>query len=125
MKRSIALCFLFLATSVLNGSTVRLENDSPFQLKAVIRGADGTILGETTLEKHSNPHTMNMWSDNSPQRDNRSKANRSLTPFTVTWYCMSGSHFSITDNVSTGSLVKALQGSGEKNCSSTQTESYP
>jgi hypothetical protein len=93
---------------------VRLENDSNVRLRAVIRGADGSILGNVTLEPNTYPRSNYTWNDSSGQVGNNSS--RSKTPLTVIWYCMNGTDFSISDNVSTGSFVRALQGSGKKNC---------
>lgn len=113
-------CSALLALGMIlpiNAASVRLENDSNVRLRAVIRGADGSTLGDVVLEPNTYPRSNYTWTDSTSQPGNNSS--RSKTPFTVIWYCMNGSDFSISDNVSTGSFIRALQGSGKKNCTPT------
>ena len=117
-KVLITLAMVVSSVKMLAG-TVRLYNDSPYKLRAVVRGADGSYLGEMVLT----PQSSNTWTDSLQHYGHNDEANsalknatRSQTPYTVTWYCMDGSDFSITDNIGTGALTQAQQGSGKKIC---------
>jgi len=111
--------FLGLVCTQVDAGTVRLYNDSAFKLRAVIRGADGTYLGEVVIT----PQSSNTWTDSlqhygHEEEGNASQRNsaRSKTPYTVIWYCMDGSDFSFSDNVGTGAMTQAQQGSGKRSC---------
>ncbi len=102
-----------LTLSAFAGS-VHLLNDSPYTLRAVIRGADGSYLGEMIIQT-GNMHT---WSDmngqmGAPPMDSNS---RSQTPYTVMWYCLSGDDYSINTIVATGATVTAQGGEGARIC---------
>ena len=119
MKFFLGSVFLGFITFIeLQAASVRLLNDSSYTLKAVIKGADGSFLGEALLA----PQEYSNWND-TPPRMNKTQpklgsknVDISQTPFTVIWYCMDGSDFSISDNIATGSYIKALHGSGKKTC---------
>ena len=112
------IAFLLLLTSIAFGASLRLENDSIYPLKAVIQGADGTVLGEVTIPSQE----VKMWDDTFPVPRHASNPNKSLTPLTVHWYCPEGTNFSTVEQVSTGSLVKARGGIGSKTCAPKKQE---
>ena len=117
-------CLFFIQ---VEAASVRLYNDTSYSLKAIIRGADGSQLGEAVLS----PQTYYNWSDapsKAPKEQpkaNPSKSNTSRTPYTVIWYCMDGSDFSMADNVATGAFTTALHGSGKKTCGSPTPPASP
>src|ERR1700722_1984073 len=81
-------------------SSVRLVNDSPHKLRAVIRGNDGTNLAEMMME----PNESTTWSDQYSTTGKLQKGNiyqnqpsRSQTPYTVLWYCQDGNDFSFLE----------------------------
>ncbi len=100
---------------ILEGGMVRLVNDSPYRLRAVIRANDGSFLGEVIIA----PQTTGSWTDSYigfPSNPNSLNTDRSQTPYTVFWYCPDGSPFSVTTPVPTGGTVSALTGEGAKQC---------
>ncbi len=116
MKKYL-LCLMFV--TILGGSatlfagSIRLKNDTTFELKAEIHGADGSYLGETTIM----PHRTATWNQTQSHVDSpEMKEKRGKTPFTVIWYCMDGQDYSICENVATGALVSAKQCPGKKPC---------
>lgn len=115
---SVIYVLLALVCSQVEAGTVRLFNDSSYKLRAVIRGADGSYLGEVVIT----PQSSNTWTD-SVQHYGQEEANsyqrnvtRSQTPYTIIWYCMDGSDFSFSDNIGTGAFTQAQQGTGKKSC---------
>jgi hypothetical protein len=111
-------------TLALEAGTVRLFNDSAYKLRAVIRGADGTYLGEMVIT----PQSSSYWTDSVQQfgHSNESNSNlknsaRSQTPYTVIWYCMDGSDYSVSDNIGTGAFTQAQQGTGRRTCGAAKT----
>ena len=116
----IFLTFLGIAFSFsCYASSVRLINDSPNQLRAVIRGADGSYLGEMVI----NPQNSSTWTDTYGQSGSFGQGNayeerstRSQTPYTVIWRCLDGGDYSICTNVSTGGTVTAQGCDGNRYC---------
>jgi len=117
MKRAlIFLSCLFFCFSLFAG-TVRLANNSPYQLRAVIRGADGSYLGEMVINAGQ---TMS-WSDTygpvGPGGGvHLDEPTRSQTPYTVLWYCLDGNDYSINSDVATGGMAIAQYGDGARIC---------
>ncbi len=102
------LAFVFSAS--LHAGSLRLTNDSPYKLRAVIRGSDGSYLGEMLI----NPQQNMNWND---WDTGIMYYSQSVTPYTVTWFCgEGGGDFSVNENVSTGSTVTAMAGNGTRSC---------
>ena len=128
MKRFLVILFLICFSSVLQANSVRLINNSPYNLRAVVRGSDGSFLGEFIV----NTQDETSWVDTSGQYGSMGGANaragqayRSKTPYTVLWYCMDGSDYAMCDTVSTGAVVTAQSCSGAKMCKTEKREMYP
>lgn len=102
---------LLCLTGMLFGGSVRLINDSPFALRAVIRGADGSYLGERTLDSQESQ----TWSDGAGSLNAPST---SQTPYSVAWYCKEGGNFSFCPVVSSGGSVSAQSCDGPRSCTS-------
>ncbi len=123
----IIIAFLMLCNSAYAGS-LRLINDSPFKLRAVIRGADGTHLGEVILY----PRHQQQWNDayghvglwGQPNILDR-QPSWSQTPYTVLWYCMDGNEFSINPNSGTAATVTAQSGEGVRECKQPKKKKAP
>ncbi|HSX12555.1 MAG TPA: hypothetical protein VLF61_03610 [Rhabdochlamydiaceae bacterium] len=118
MKKQLFLLTL-LFSSLLFSGTVRLYNDSPYKLRVVIRGGDGSYLGELLML----PQSFSTWSDSDRQFGVYGKGNpysmgpsMSQVPYTVMWYCIDGGDFSICNNVFTGSTVTAQTCDGTRMC---------
>jgi len=104
------VCFLLLSLcSLLEAGTVRLVNDSAFKLRAVIRAADGTYLGEVIVT----PQQTMSWND---YWGGVGYYNQSRTPYTVTWYCVDGGDFAVCTDVPTGATVPAMTCEGTMSC---------
>ena len=106
-----------LATSQLFSGSLRLYNNSPFKLRAVIRGADGSYLGEMIVL----PEHFNTWSSQYPSfgpggQQYQPSPNRTLTPYTVHWFCPDGDEFGLSSNAASGAAVLAEQASGPRFC---------
>lgn len=126
MKKSINLIFiLFLSFSILaEAGSVHLINDSPFTLRAVIRGNDGSYLGEVVL----NAQHTSTWLDSYGQAGHfgyKEAPNYSIVPYTVLWYCLDGSAFSVCTYVSPGGTVSAQSCPGNRMCRPKKRPKYP
>lgn len=108
MKVLLGVLLLWTASSY--AGSVRLLNDSPYVLRAVIRGNDGSFLGEMVV----NPQYGTTWTDSNLDMLQRSP--RSRTPFTVLWYCMDGASFSICTDVGSAATVTAQGCEGARIC---------
>jgi len=120
--------FLLAVVSSVYGGSIRLHNDSPYKLRVIIRGADGTYLGEMIL----NPSHGTTWADSYGQVGQFGKGTlyqegttRSQTPYSVHWYCLEGSPYSYSDIVATGSTVTARGGDGARICKPKEDKSGP
>src|ERR1700722_12165438 len=114
----ILFCLL-LCSGTCFASSVRLINDSPHKLRAVIRGNDGSNLGEMMVE----PDQATTWNDQYSRTGELQKGNiyqnqpwRSQTPYTVLWYCEDGSDFAFCSSVNTGNPVAAKSCDGARQC---------
>jgi len=115
-------------TLFLEAGSIRLTNDSPYPLRAVIRGADGTQLAEMII----NPAHSSQWNDSNNHTGYfgqgnlySERATKSQTPYTVLWYCMEGADYSFSRNVATGATVTAQGGEGTRICKPTKKETGP
>ena len=93
----------------LHGATVRLINDSPFPLSALILAATGEVMGRTTLA----PQGQFSWENSNVDTDKNS-----MSPFTVVFHCSTdGGTYGTVSNVTTGSMVQASTSTGARYCS--------
>lgn len=122
----VILCLLF--PIFLSAGTVRLVNNSPYDLRAVVRGSDGSYLAELVVKAQKET----VWTDTYGQFGLYGGSNaainqnvRSKTPYTVLWYCLDGGDYAVCDTVSTGALVMAQGCQGNRICQARKTERYP
>lgn len=113
------LALLVCTIGALHAGSVRLINNSPYKLRAVIRGSDGTYLGEVIIV----PNHSTTWTDSYGQQGYaghgtayQQGATRSQTPYTVLWHCMEGKDYSICSTVPTGGTVSAQGCEGSRQC---------
>lgn len=100
--------------SGVNSGTILLLNDTPFILTAIIQAADGTYLGQFSIQPNQQQNfTTNLLT--TPYHKPGAPA-LSLTPYTVIWQCPSEGYYSSCSQVSPGSLVKANDCPGEHFC---------
>ncbi len=123
--RRILVLFLVICSSTLCASSIRLFNDSPYKLRAVIRSSDGSYVGEMVML----PQHFNMWTGEynqfGPSGGNPEgfvKPSPGQPPFSVQWFCLSGDVYSISTNVATGATVTAQQGDGARQCKPPKTK---
>ncbi len=116
------------APYLLFAGSVRLINNSPYDLRAVIRGSDGSFLSELVVKAQKET----VWTDTYGQYGMYGGANsgsnqniRSKTPYTVLWYCMDGGDYAVCDTVSTGAVVTAQGCMGNRMCKPQKKERYP
>lgn len=119
---------LIFSPYLLSAGTVRLINNSPYDLRVVIRGADGSFLGEVVVKAQKET----VWTDTYGNYGSYGGADasvnqnyRSRTPYTTLWYCMDGNDYAICDTVSTGAVVTAQGCLGTRMCKPTKKEKYP
>ncbi len=108
---------VFLCFCAVGQASLRLHNDSPYKLRAVIHAADGTYLGEMIIL----PEHFNTWSEQYPSfgpggQHYSEQPSRSQTPYTVQWYCLDGGQYGICQNISPGAAVLAGNCEGPKYC---------
>jgi len=113
---------------LLFGGTVRMINNAPYDLRAVIRGSDGSYLGEVIVKSQRET----VWTDAYSQFGMYGGANatqnqysRSQTPYTVLWYCLDGGDYAVCDNVATGGLVMSQGCAGARMCKPKNKDVYP
>lgn len=109
--------FLFLGcflSSFLFSYSLWLINDSAFELNAVVYTATGAPLGQDTLQ----PGQQKLWNSGNTQAvlNELNNSKSSMFPFSVTWQCSYLGIYSVVQDVFSGQVVKASQGSGSKSC---------
>jgi hypothetical protein len=116
MFRWIVLAFApFLLFGGTDSGTILLYNDAPFILTATIQASDGTYLGEFSIQPNQQ---KNFTTNLSPTKYNHpGRPEVSLTPYTVIWQCPSEGFYSMCNQVSPGSMVKANDCPGYRFCS--------
>lgn len=105
------MLFCLLIPSAAFCASVRLVNDSPYPLRAVIQGADGTKLGEELIS----PNEQVTWTDNSMQMGYQ-EPSRSETPYTILWYCLEGTPYSICARMPNAGMITAQTCDGPRQC---------
>jgi hypothetical protein len=108
---------LAFSTVLLQATSVRLQNDSLYTLKASIHSADGSALDEVDVA----PGGTVVWDDSQGDWESR-RVQKSKTPLTIYWYCQEGEAFGISDHVSSGALVKSSHANGRKTCRKVKEE---
>jgi hypothetical protein len=110
--------FLFftaaLFCSYIYSFSLFLINDSPFELTAIVQAATGDFIGQEFLQ----PGEQKQWYSEIKKTVIKElyRAKGSTTPFSVTWQCAYEGIYSVSQNVAPGSVVKASEGEGSKNC---------
>ncbi len=110
-------------------TSLTLKNDSPYPLRAIVRGADNSLLGELVIQ----PSRSMTWQDTYGYGSNYSQGanaaeqqgTRSKTPYTVTWQCLAGGDYSVCSFVYSGSLVFAQGCDGTRTCIGSKKEPVP
>lgn len=123
----LGLSFILFPYFVHAGS-VRLINNSPYDLRSVIRGADGDFLGEVVVKAQKET----VWTDTYGQygtyggaNSNANQGYMSRTPYTVLWYCLDGTDYAVCDTVATGAVVMSQSCMGARMCKPNRRDVYP
>jgi hypothetical protein len=113
-KRMLFFLFPIFAMAGPNDGSILLLNDSPFILSATIQAADGTFLGQVTVQ----PGQQSTWTTNLSPAPYRHPGTPtvSLTPYTVIWQCSSDEFYSMCSVVGPGALVRANDCQGMRMC---------
>ena len=111
-QRILWMCALPLFS--LQAATVRIINDSPFPLSALILAATGEVMGRSSLQ----PQGQFGW-----ENSNVNTTKDSMSPFTVVFHCTTdGGLYGTVNNVTTGSMVQASTATGARYCSPKKQE---
>lgn len=112
------LLALFCATTAFAGS-IRLKNNSDQKLRVIVDSADGVSLGEVIIDSGQSltwTDTYGYKTNNRGAKKPLQHADASITPYTVSWYCMSGDPYSVCTDVAVGSLIMADSCDGLRGC---------
>jgi hypothetical protein len=118
MRWKLTIFLVFLITQSAWAGAVRLVNDSAYKLRAVIRAANGSYLGEVVVV----PQQTMQWND---YWGGIGYYNQSQTPYTVIWFCVDGGDFSVCNNVGSGATVTAYTCNGTRSCRPQKQPQYP
>ncbi len=111
------LAWLTFPASLLAGvdsGSILLYNDSPFILTAIVQAADGTYLGQFTIQPGQQKNVTQNLFPTAILRPGTPQV--SLTPYTVVWQCATEGYYSSCIGVSPGSLVRASDCPGTYFC---------
>ena len=114
-------------TTTLFAGTIRLVNDSPYMLKAVVRGRDGMFLGEMVINSQSDYAWRSANTEKGYYGEGnvyQEQPNTPQIPYTILWFCQDGSEFSTCTGIAPGSTATALSCPGIRQCKP-ENQGYP
>ncbi|NGX33107.1 MAG: hypothetical protein K1060chlam4_01168, partial [Candidatus Anoxychlamydiales bacterium] len=108
------LIFLLMPSFFLFADGIKLFNDTPFELTAIVQSADGKVVAQ----KNFAPQEQSTWSTDQTTTDWTSSydATGSYTPYTVIWRCSYEGYYSVCSEVAAGAMVTANSCPGSKYC---------
>jgi len=108
------LIFFLLFTASISADAVKLFNDTPFELTALVQSANGTIVAQ----KNFAPNEQSVWSTDQVSTEWTSvyDSTSSYTPYTVIWRCSYEGYYSVCSDVASGAMVTANSCPGAKYC---------
>lgn len=106
VNKFVVLAFVF-SSVLLFGGSIRIFNDSPYQLTADILAADGSHQGSLTLA----PQQQAQWQDFSGGNSTWSQ-----TPYTVILTCKNGKQFGTINGVQQGGTISVMSVNGPRFC---------
>lgn len=113
----ILLCLV--SPLFIHAGSVKLFNNGPYDLQAVIRGNDGSFLGEILVQSQKEAFwddTYGQYGNYGGTNPNRNQNYTTKTPYTVLWFCLDGSDYAVCNNVATGALVISQSCPGARQC---------
>jgi hypothetical protein len=123
MKRYLLYFVFTISCCFSQDATISLLNDSPYFLRVTVQSAGGTYLGGEALQAGE----FKQWTTKfkPDQLKVPGTPNSSLTPFTVIWRCEHGGFYSVCNQASPGSLIRANICPGAHYCAPKEKESPP
>lgn len=117
------LFFLILGMCISGFSSLSVFNDSPFDLRIKVIGANGVHIAEKQVPSQIQMYIEDQIGTSDPvgQGENQSSFknySKSLTPYQVLWYCLDGTLYSSCMDVSAGATVTPSSCSGNYSCPS-------
>ncbi len=108
------LLFLFIPGSLLFADAIKLFNDTPFELTAIVQSADGKVVAQ----KNFAPNEQSVWSSDQKSTEWISSYNSSssYTPYTIIWRCSYEGYYSVCTDIAAGAMVTANSCPGSKYC---------
>ncbi|HEU64736.1 MAG: hypothetical protein KR126chlam4_00298 [Candidatus Anoxychlamydiales bacterium] len=108
------LIFLLFPSFFLFADGIKLFNDSPFELTAIVQSADGKVIAQ----KNFAPEEQSVWSTDQTSTEwiSNYDATSSYTPYTVIWRCSYEGYYSVCSEVAAGAMVTAHSCPGSKYC---------
>ena len=128
MRPILLVLSMVFCPYLLFAGTVRLINNSPYDLRAVIRGGDGTFLSEVVIKSQKETAWTDTYGNYGVWGGANAEVNqayRSRTPYTVLWYCLDGGDYAVCDTVATGAVVTSQSCLGTRMCKPSKREKYP
>ena len=114
MRFLLILLFPFLAHAGTTTGSILLHNDTTFILTAIIQAADGSYLGQFSVQPGQQ---RNFTSSMLPtQYVHPGAPDISQTPYTVIWQCPSKGTYATCTYVSPGAYVRASSCDGSHYC---------
>ena len=110
--KKILMSLLFCWQMAVFANTVTLVNDSPFPLDVIIYAADGTVLGQYSLQ----PKMQQKWTNDYEYGTTIPNPTDSQTPYSVIWTCQEGTEYGVCTTVSPGAEVFAQGCQGPLMC---------
>jgi len=119
----ILFCFNVSLWATQIPGTITLLNDAPFILTATVYTHNGDYLGQVTLQPGEQKNfTTNLFSTNLSRPGN---SDVSITPYRVVWTCAGGGFYSMCQDGSVGSVMRASSCPGLLFCSPKEEEQKP
>lgn len=103
-----------LPSFFLFADAIKLFNDTPFELTAIIQSATGKVVAQKTFA----PEEQSTWSTDQTSTEWTASydASGSYTPYTVIWRCSYEGYYSVCTEVAAGAMVTANSCPGAKFC---------
>ncbi len=113
--------FLALSITTAGFSSLSVYNDSAFDLKVKVIGANGVHIAERQVPSRIQMYIEDQIGTSDPVGQGENNADfknysESLTPYTVYWYCLDGTLYSSCMDASAGATVTANTCSGSYSC---------
>lgn len=104
---------LFMIPLLVNAASIKLINDTEYDLTAILRGKSGVLLGEIFVKSFYTEE----WTYNASLYETPPKGGiNDFTPITVNWMCMGGKVYAVCENAIPGMEITANECEGSHWC---------